>query len=162
MWHCVDSWRARSDYEKTAWLLWSYLNVFCVFFLYYSSIVGAEHWYHQHSWIWQHHPALEWRQEDVQRNRGLHESQVRDSHDLVLHFNLKLLQVSHVLIYGNSTKCIRMNVTECYCLMTSIVARFPVVHVKMIYSYMFPCSVNQSYSKKYWSSKSTWNQNEPK
>lgn len=72
--------------------------VYSFFFLSYSSIVISEHWYHQHSWIWQHHPALEWRQEDVQRNRGVHEGQVRShSHyHLVWQFYLKLLMVSQL------------------------------------------------------------------
>ncbi len=96
-----------TDYELTVWLLWSYLikhlpmcfvYIYTYIFLCYSSIVISEHWYHQHSWIWQHHPALEWRQEDMQRNRGFHEGQVRShSHyHLVWHFYLKRLMFSQL------------------------------------------------------------------
>ncbi len=89
------------DYALTVWLLWSYLmkhSFVCCF-----SIVISEPWNRQHSWIWQHHPALEWWQEDVQRNRGFLEGQVRShSHyHLVWHFYLKLLMFSQLYIRVN-------------------------------------------------------------
>ena len=48
------------------------IHLTATFFLKHSS----EHWHHQHWWLWQHHSASEWRQEDLQRDWRLHESKV--------------------------------------------------------------------------------------
>lgn len=162
MWHCVDSWLARSDYEKTAWLLWSYLNV--LFWLCIFSYIILQ---------------LCVQNTDITSTAG-YDNIIQHLNDgkrtckeiedfMKARWDARQSRPRLTLLPQTLEGLTRINICKFAWMLRNVTASWRVL-LRDFLLFMWKwftvkCShalLSQNYSNKYWSSKKTWNQNEPK